>query len=247
MPIPAVKQLFFNFQQKPNFSKEDFILSSGNQEAFLYLARWPNWFSNNYLVYGPDGSGKSYMAEYWKQVSGAVEVNLFTTPKKELDRLLEKHEAFIFDDFDHYFTRKYLLQNLDQHDYNSFDEVFIRILDYLKTENKFIFLTCTAAPEQLNIKTADLSSRISALTKFPLKSPDESALNTMLVKKFSELQIKTDQNIVDLIAKNSGSSFKKAHNIVTLVNESALSEKKNITTSFVKKLIKENLTAETNA
>ena len=102
------------------------------------------------------------------------------------------------------------MRNLDKHEYDSFDNAFQDILDYIKNEQKYAFLTSNVAPNKLNIKTPDLQNRIAAINSFPIYSPDNSALKNMYEQKFSQYHMETKQQIINYLADNSYSSYKFA-------------------------------------
>jgi len=206
----GLRQLFLDFSVNRQANQQKFILSESNREAFLYVASWPNWPCYANLVYGPKGSGKSFIAEFWGRNLNAISIDLYKTPKKDLNYLLKKNKYFIFDDFDFYFTRKNLLRNLDKHEYDSFDNAFQDILDYIKNEQKYVFLTSNVPPNKINIKTPDLQNRINTISSFPIYSPDLSALRNMYEQKFWQYRMEGKQQIINYLADHSSSSYKNA-------------------------------------
>ena len=55
-------QLIFKFPSNKVYKKEDFYVSSSNQEAYDLINSWPRWVKRIINVYGPSGSGKSHLA-----------------------------------------------------------------------------------------------------------------------------------------------------------------------------------------
>jgi chromosomal replication initiation ATPase DnaA len=231
------KQLFLDFSVSKRERKKKFILSEGNKDAFLYLASWPHWLSYANIVHGPKGSGKTYIASFWGSDLGAVSIDLYKTSKKELNYLLKKYRYFIFDDFDFYFTRKNLLRNLDKHEYESFDTVFKDILDYIKSEQKFVFLTSNVLPNQISFQTADLQNRISEITKFSLYAPDASALRNMYEQKFLQYKMVISKQVINYLVFNSRNSFKYAEYLFEKIKDYSFSNNVNLSLAEVKSLI----------
>ena len=51
------KQLLLNLRTFPSMGREDYIVSSINKDAVIWLDIWPNWPSLGFIVCGPTGSG----------------------------------------------------------------------------------------------------------------------------------------------------------------------------------------------
>ena len=54
-------QSVFKFEEFPDYSPENFVVASSNSEAFNYIKNFP-WKSYALSIYGPQGSGKTYLA-----------------------------------------------------------------------------------------------------------------------------------------------------------------------------------------
>ena len=128
-------QSIIKFYHKPTSPTEHFILSNSNQAVYLYLSKWPDWYGNSCIISGEEGTGKTYLSNLWQKQTNAIKINLFNMTKKELELILQQGTAFIIDDFEQYFSRKSLLQNLDTQDFN-IEEMLIKIFDLCKHENK---------------------------------------------------------------------------------------------------------------
>ena len=60
-------QLILKFPKKNIYLREDFYVSSSNQEAYDFVNSWPKWFKRIVNIYGPTGSGKTHLATIFKK------------------------------------------------------------------------------------------------------------------------------------------------------------------------------------
>ena len=55
-------QLILKFPSKKIYLKEDFYVSSSNQDAYDFINKWPKWIKRTVNIFGPAGSGKTHLA-----------------------------------------------------------------------------------------------------------------------------------------------------------------------------------------
>ena len=72
------RQLILNLHHRPAFGREDFFVSSCNEEAIAYIDLWPDWPAPLTWLCGPPGSGKSHLAAVWQEKSGACHIKQST-------------------------------------------------------------------------------------------------------------------------------------------------------------------------
>ena len=96
MDLNVEKQLYFNIEDAPSFDEDNFIISSSNQNASDYLYNWPKWASNNVVLFGEEGVGKSHLANIWLSKASALKVNLENLDLREV----QKRKNILIDDFE---------------------------------------------------------------------------------------------------------------------------------------------------
>ena len=64
------RQIPLNFPVVPAMGREDFLVSDCNREALAWVDRWPEWNAPVLYVYGPEGSGKTHIANIWRARAG---------------------------------------------------------------------------------------------------------------------------------------------------------------------------------
>ena len=68
-------QLIFEFPKNKVFLKEDFYVSSSNQEAYDFIESWPKWIKRISNIFGPSGSGKTHLASILKKKTSTLIVD----------------------------------------------------------------------------------------------------------------------------------------------------------------------------
>ncbi|MBT4922596.1 MAG: hypothetical protein HON23_06265 [Rickettsiales bacterium] len=233
-------QYFLNFNRKNSFSDE-FILGNHNIDAYNYLRLYPNWPNKILFINGPEGAGKSYICDYWKKLANASYINLFTETEKGLNTILENNDCFIIENIDIYFSRKFILRNLDNHDFQCFEKVIFKIMDHVITENKFLLISSHLLPKDMNIELSDLLSRLMSIATIKTHIPDEQTLKTFLIREFSTCQLKINNDLCDYILKKSVRSFDELHALVSKIDTLSMHNKRNITKPFIKEVMENEI------
>ena len=66
------RQLTLDLPHRPALAAEDFLVSTCNEQAVAYVDRWPDWPHPAALIAGPEGAGKSHLANVWRLRVGAA-------------------------------------------------------------------------------------------------------------------------------------------------------------------------------
>ena len=205
---PSTAQLPFDLGSRSAYGREDFFVSSCNEQAVAWLDRWPDWPSPMLVLQGDKGSGKTHLAHVFKE------------------RL--NGQALIFDDVDAALSRKadYLLEQNIFHAYNRF------------TDSKTpLLLTSVLPPAAWHIKLADLRSRVSAAPVVKLGAPDDQLMAVVMTKMFSDRQIHVGQDVVAYLLKRIDRSFAAVGAAVTAIDQAALAQKRAITVPLAKAVL----------
>jgi chromosomal replication initiation ATPase DnaA len=76
-------QLALDLGHRPSLGREDFLVAPCNAEAVAWIDRWPDWPGPALVIHGPEGCGKTHLAQVWRQLSGAPESSVV----EDADRL----------------------------------------------------------------------------------------------------------------------------------------------------------------
>lgn len=206
-----MKQKLFKFENNPDFSENNFFVSESNRDVFEWIKKWPTWPSHCLFLYGTEHSGKSHLAYIWSKISDAC----FLEPDFNINNI-EKGKNYIIDNAEKFKEKKLF------HLFNSVKE------------NTGYFLI-TSRKSSFDLK--DLDSRIKSSIYVSIKEPDDELIKTLLVKMFSDRQIRIDREVVDFSVSRIGRSFLDIKNFIEDVDSFSFLEKRNITIPLIKKVL----------
>src|SRR5258707_5609392 len=67
-------QLSIDLPHRPALGRADFLVSDCNAAALGWIERWPDWPARALVLHGPAGSGKTHLAQLWRERSAGVVV-----------------------------------------------------------------------------------------------------------------------------------------------------------------------------
>jgi chromosomal replication initiation ATPase DnaA len=217
-----MQQIAFPIAGRDAYDPNEYIVSSSNEIAYKILNDWPkNWgvrpYEKTLIVQGPKSSGKTFLAKQWADKAGA----LFIKKTHELtEAILEKHQAFVVDDFDADWSEEKLL-----HHFNTIHE-----------NGKYLLITISQIPI---IKLPDLASRINSAHKVIIGQLDDDLMQMLIFKLFSNYSIVIGSEVLQYLVKILPREFPKLVKIVEGINALALERKRKITIPFIKQCLVE--------
>lgn len=202
---------------------DDFLVSSSNREAVSLIDRWPDWPSWAALLHGPEGSGKSHLAEVWQQRSGARRF-----AARDLDDAgVAALEA----------TGTLLVEDIDQG--RADDRVLFHLLNVARERRGSILLTARLAPGEIDVALPDLRSRLRALPAIGIAAPDDALLGAVLVKLFADRQLQVDPQVVGYVLPRIERSMAALVGLVDSLDRAALARRRRVTRQLVFEVLKD--------
>ena len=214
----GVIQLAFDMSLDPIYRWENFYISPSNDEAISWIQRWPRWDTRALLIYGPKESGKTHMAHLWRTESRACFVDEATIKSEHLAEYVAQNPFLIFDNADRIQNKQNLL-----HLYNLVHEC-----------QGYLLLTAEKPPKQWHIDLADLRSRLHSIPSVEIKPPDDDLLQALLIKRFSDLQLRVPENVLAYLVKHIERSYQAVKKVSMLIDQSSLEQKRNLTLPLVR-------------
>jgi chromosomal replication initiation ATPase DnaA len=218
------KQLPFDFECRPSLGGEDFLVAPSNHEAVAWLDNWSNWPSPLFILYGPPGCGKTHLSNVFIASTGALCLTPTIIKTSNFSSLLDSQKFFVVDD-----NRVNTFVNFSEislfHFYNN-----------LVTRGGHLLVTAESHPINWEFKLADLSSRVKAAQAIGIGMPEDDLIKVVLVKLFSDRQVRVETNVIEYVTKRIGRSFDEARKFVECANEIALVEKKGITLAVARQV-----------
>ena len=213
-------QLILKFPTQQAYKKEDFYVSSSNQEAYDYINNWPKWIRRIINIYGPSGSGKSHLSSILKNKTSCIQVNSNQLNEKIIFKFKTKEVLIV--------------ENLEQ---KINEKILFSIWNMALQDNKYFLITSTKPINLFKFKLDDLISRINSLLTIGINLPSDDLIGVILAKNFSDKQIKVEKKHIDYIIKRIDRSYEKISQFILTLDKYSLKKG----SPFSLKLIKEVL------
>lgn len=100
-----------------------------------------------------------------------------------------------------------------------------------------ILLTLDKPVAQHTITLPDLASRLRAAPQIEVSAPDDIALQSVLLKLFHDRQMRVTPDVIGYILLRIERSFAAARNLVAILDERSLAEKRSVTIPLVRDIL----------
>ena len=216
--MSELNQLLLELDYKTNFNEHDFYLSKSNSNAFNLINRWPDWEKKILNISGEKFSGKSHLANIFKLKSKA-----FLIKGNKIDnsifKSLKLYESIIIDDFE---------------ECNE-EEILYSIFNLIDQDNKYLLINSLKPINK--IKLPDLASRSKNCLYAEIENPDDELLFAIILKNFSDRQIKIEKKIINFIISRVDRSYRKIDEFIYKVDELSLKKKKPVNLKTIKEIL----------
>ena len=224
------RQLLLNLLNHDSYDIDSFIVSDCNNIAYDAVNSWPNWSSSiGIIIYGKQGSGKTHLLRLWQNMATA---DILLPEDLITDKIIQLYENkkntyIVIDDIDN------IISNKEQ------ASALFHLFNIIKTNGGNLLLTASSDISQWKCEVPDLLSRLKTLLAVHIEQPDEELLFQLLVKFFSDRQVKISPDVISYLVKRTERSFVAVLNIVEKLDSEALLQKRPITIPLVRNIIKE--------
>ena len=218
--MSELNQLLLDFDYKTNFNEHDFYLSKSNSNAFNLINRWPDWDKKILNISGEKFSGKSHLANIFKLKSKA-----FLIKGNEIDNSIFKsiklHESIIVDDF----------EECNQ------EEILYSIFNLIDQDSKYLLINSLKPINEIKYRLPDLTSRSKNCIYAVIENPDDELLFAIILKNFSDRQIKIEKKIINFIISRIDRSYRKIDEFIYKIDDLSLKKKKPINLKTIKEIL----------
>ena len=207
-------QKFFKFETKNELDLSSFFVNETNNEAFSSINK--KYLAENIFLVGPKKSGKSHLANIWKNNNDAIFFN------NNFDKILSQNKNVLIDD---------LFINLNE-------EMLFHLINHCKSNNLIMLITSEINLFDYNFKLPDLLSRLKTFNHAKIKKPDDEILVNVLTKLLIDKQFIIKNNeIFDYLLNRIHRTYEEVYNIVKKMDKMSLEKKRQLTIPSIKELI----------
>jgi chromosomal replication initiation ATPase DnaA len=215
--LTGPRQIPIPFEHRPALERDDYLVTPANAEAVAWIDRWPDWPGPLLAVWGPEGCGKSHLAQVFLARTGG---RLLSIPDAGV---VTTGGAYVLEDLDR-------APSLDE-------EALFHLFNALKSAEGRILVTARTAPARWPIGLADLASRLKGSPAVEITAPDDALLAALLVKHFADRQLRVDAEVVTYMVPRMDRTFQAAADLVAAVDAEALARKRAVTVPLVRKVL----------
>jgi len=215
--LSGPRQIPIPFEHRPALERDDYLVTPANAEAVAWIDRWPDWPGPLLAVWGPEGCGKSHLAQVFLARTGG---RLLTAPDAGA---VETGSAYVIEDLDR-------TGSLDE-------EALFHLFNALKSAEGRILVTARTAPSRWSIVLADLASRLKGSPAVEITAPDDTLLAALLVKHFADRQLRVDAEVVAYMVPRMDRTFQAAAALVAAIDAEAMARKRPVTVPLVRTVL----------
>ena len=214
-------QLILKFPANKVYLKEDYFVSSSNQEAYNFINSWPKWVKRIANIFGPSGSGKTHIASMLKNKTSTLEI--------------QSHELNDKIFFEYKTKEALLIENLDE---KISENSLFSLWNLALQDNKYLLTTSTKPISTYKFKLPDLKSRVDSCISIGLKLPDDDLISVILAKNFSDKQINVEKKQIDYIIKRIDRSYEKISKFISILDKYSLKKGSPLNLKLIKEVLK---------
>ena len=216
-----LNQLLLQFNYNQNFNYDDFFVSKSNFFAFQLIKKWPRWEKNILNIHGEKFCGKTHLANIFYNKNKGIKI-YENQINNEIFKKLKLYENIIIDDFKNETDEKLLYS----------------LFNLVDSDNKFLLVNSTNPINEIEFNLKDLRSRSKNCLFAKIDNPDDELMFAIILKNFSDRQIKIDKKLIEFIIKRIDRSYGKIGEFIYKIDELSLRKKKPIDFKTIKEILK---------
>jgi chromosomal replication initiation ATPase DnaA len=218
-----IQQLTFDLPTEPRLTRADFCISPANALALAALDGWRNWPGCKMVLAGPQGAGKSHLAQIWAADAGAALVPAHRLASFDLAALADCGAVGV--------------EDADQLAGNPAAEAALFHLHNLLANAGVLLVTAQAPPRDWGLVLPDLASRLQATALTRLDAPDDHLLTAVLAKLFADRQLVVPDTLIPYLITRMHRSIASAAVLVAALDARALSQRRAINRAMAAEIL----------
>ncbi len=218
--MSELNQLLLDFDHNIEFNEHDYYVSKSNYLAFNLIQSWPKWERKILNISGDTFSGKTHLAKIFQYKSNALYLG-YSDINEDAFKKIKLNETIIIDDFE-----KIKNENL-----------LYSLFNLIYQDNKYLLILSNKTISRINYNLDDLNSRAKNCIFAQIENPDDDLIFAIIVKSFSDRQIKLEKKLLEFIIKRIERSYGKIYEFIYKVDELSLKKKKPINLKTIREIL----------
>lgn len=217
------RQLSFDLPALVVLGRADFYVAPSNALAVAMIESTETWPAPQLTVCGPEGAGKTHLANVWANMTGAVIVPSRDLPGRDIPTLAETPVA---------------VEDVPEIAANAaaMDALF-HLFNLMRAHGRPLLMTGRGDPSQWGLALPDIQSRVQAAAHVALDLPDDTLLAAVLGKLFADRQITPKPDVIPYLVRHMERSFAAAQSIVAGMDKMALDEGRTVSRQVAARMI----------
>ncbi len=241
------RQLALDLPLQPGMGREDFLPAPANEQALAAISTWPSGAageSHALAIVGPAGSGKTHLAEIWRLAHDALRARVADLAVENVPHLLARG-ALVLEDLPGPPACSGAGSGPKQKGGMGtavppeWEVALFHLLNLARQEGGHVLITSRAAPPTWQVALPDLGSRLAAVPVARLHEPDDELLRAVLVKLFTDRQLRVPEEVISFLLMRMERSLDAAQRVVAALDAAALAERRNITRHLAARVLAE--------
>ena len=202
------EQLILDLPVKTAFGRDNFFVSGANAQAVAMLQNWRDWPLGKLVLTGPPGAGKTHLTRIWASESGADAIAAVRLAGADIPALARTGAA---------------IEDVPAASADGQTALF-HLHNLCAEAGTPLLLTGRGPAAGWAIELPDLQSRIAAAMEVQLGPPDDTLLQALLIKHFSDRQVQVSPRVLRQLLTRMDRSFAFAERLVDKLDTVALAQ-----------------------
>ncbi len=229
MSATAQQQIPLDLGHRNAMGRDDFLVTPSNQDAVAWVDLWPEWPAPALVLYGEQASGKTHLGAVWAERSQAICIKASHMDENSARDIASQDHHVIIEDADG------LIGNL------SGEKGLFHLYNIFKEEGRSFLMTLMEPPVRRQFALPDLASRMRAAPTVAIREPDDLLLTALLVKLFSDRQLRVSQETLNYILPRIERSFSAVRDLVEKADSRAMIEQRKVSIPLLREILNEAL------
>ena len=214
------EQLTFDLPIRTSLERGDFFVSDANALAVARLENATSWTNNKIALVGPKGAGKTHLGHVWAEATGGALISL-----AELDAA----------DVVHISTP--LAVEIPEAPYAQDEQSLFHLHNHMAASQLPFLMIARTPPARWPLALPDLKSRMEATDLVQIEPPDDALLAAVLVKQFTDRQLRVAPALISWLTKRMDRSFGEAQRLVSEIDAASLSEGRAVSRALAQRIL----------